>query len=142
MPREEIFRLLAKRQRQPLTAKEIYVLLKPSGHDVGIATIYRTLDLLDKAGVLHKIRGVGGQVRYQYLQGDSYHQYHLICTMCGRTLTYRDFEDEELNLAARTEQLLEQKSGFLIRQHNFEYFGLCRKCRPDRRKTAPEKEMP
>jgi Fur family ferric uptake transcriptional regulator len=141
-PREEIFRLLVQRCRQHLSAKEIYVLLQPAGHDIGIATIYRTLDLLDKAGLLRKIQCPGGQVRYQYKRGgQSDHQYHLICTVCGKILGYRDFEKEELDLLGRTEDLLERKSGFLIRDHNIEYFGLCKKCRPDGARLLTEKEL-
>ena len=142
MPREEIFRLLVQRRRQHLSAKEIYVLLRPDGHDIGIATIYRTLDLLDRAGLLRKIRCPGGQVRYQYRRVDpSDHQYHLICTVCGKILGYRDFEKEELDLLDQTEDLLERKSGFLIRNHNIEYFGLCKKCRPDGARILTEKEL-
>jgi Fur family ferric uptake transcriptional regulator len=141
-PREEIFRLLVQRRRQHLSAKEIYVLLQPAGHDIGIATIYRTLDLLDKAGLLRKIQCPGGQVRYQYKRSDqSDHQYHLICTVCGKVLNFRDFEKEELDLLGKTEDLLERKSGFLIRDHNIEYFGLCKKCRPDGARILTEKEL-
>jgi Fur family transcriptional regulator, ferric uptake regulator len=140
-PREEIFKLLVQRRRQHLSAKEIYVLLQPAGHDIGIATIYRTLDLLDKAGLLGKIQCPGGQVRYQYRRGDQAdHQYHLICTVCGKILNYRDFRKEEIDLLDKTEDLLEQKSGFLIRDHNIEYFGLCKKCRPDGARILTEKE--
>lgn len=132
MPREEILKLLMHRRRQHLSAKEIYVLLKPAGHDIGIATIYRTLDLLDKAGLLRKIQCQGGQVRYQYRGGDpSDHQYHLICTVCGKILNYRDFETNEPDLICKTEEILEEKSGFLIRDHNIEFLGLCKKCRSD-----------
>ncbi len=141
-PREEIFRLLVQRRRQHLSAKEIYVLLQPAGHDIGIATLYRTLDLLDKAGLLCKIQCPGGQVRYQYRRGDQTdHQCHLICTVCGRILNYRDFEKEELDLLGKTEDLLERKSGFLIRDHNIEYFGLCKKCRPDGARILTENEL-
>lgn len=131
-----------QRRRQHLSAKEIFVLLQPGGHDIGIATIYRTLDLLDKAGLLRKIRCPGGQVRYQYKRNDqSDHQCHLICTVCGKILDYRDFEQEELDLLGKTEDLLEQKSGFLIRDHSIEYFGLCKKCRPDGAGILTEKEL-
>jgi Fe2+ or Zn2+ uptake regulation protein len=79
-------------------------------------------------------------VRYQYKRGDqSDYQYHLICTVCGKVLNYRDFEKEELALLGKTEDLLERKSGFLIRDHNIEYFGLCKKCRPDGARILTEK---
>jgi Fur family ferric uptake transcriptional regulator len=132
MPREEIFKVLMQRRRQHLSVKEIYSLLQPADHEIGIATIYRTLDLLDKAGLLRKIQCRGGQVRYQYKRSDQCDpQYHLICTVCGKILNYRDFETDELDLVCKTEEILEQKSGFLIREHNIEFFGLCKKCRPD-----------
>jgi Fur family ferric uptake transcriptional regulator len=142
MPREEIFKLLMQRRRQHLSVKEIYALLEPADHEIGIATIYRTLDLLDKAGLLRKIQCPGGQVRYQYKRSEQADpQYHLICTVCGRVLNYRDFEKEELDLLGRTEDILEQKSGFLIRDHNIEYFGLCKKCRPDGAGILSGKEL-
>jgi hypothetical protein len=50
-------------------------------------------------------------------------------------------EKEELDLLGRTADLLEQKSGFLIRDHNIEYFGLCKKCRPDGAKIVTEKDF-
>jgi Fur family transcriptional regulator, ferric uptake regulator len=130
-PRQQIFRLLMQRRRHPLSAKEIYVLLRPAGHDIGIATIYRTLDLLDKAGLLRKVQCKGGQVKYQCRRADQPdHLCHLICTVCGTVLNYREFKKEDLGRAGRTEEMLARKSGFLIKDYNIEYFGFCKKCRP------------
>ncbi len=130
MPREDIFNLLMQSQRH-LSAKEIYALLQSGNGDLGIATVYRTLDMLDKAGLLRRIQCRDGQVRYEYKKGDhSDHHHHLICTDCGKILNYRDFEKEELDLVRKTEEILEKKHGFLIRDHNIEYLGLCGECRP------------
>jgi len=130
MPREDIFNLLVQTQ-QHLSAKQIYALLHPSNDDLGLSTIYRTLDLLDKAGLLRKIHAGDGQVRYEYKKGDhSDHHHHLICTGCGKILNYRDFEKEELDLVRKTEEILEKKHRFLIRDHNIEFLGLCEECRP------------
>lgn len=128
--REEIFSILVKTQ-QHLSAKEIYAVLQPSNSEVGMATVYRTLDLLDKAGLLRKIQCRDGQVRYEYKRGDqSDHHHHLICTDCGKILNYRDFEKEELELVRKSEQIVEKKYGFLVRDHNIEFLGLCKECRP------------
>jgi Fur family ferric uptake transcriptional regulator len=130
IPREKIFALLMQSQ-QHLSAKEVYALLQPPNSDIGIATVYRTLDLLDKAGLLRKIQCRDGQVRYEYKRGDqSDHHHHLICTDCGKILNYRDFEKEELDLVRRTEEIMEKKYGFLVRDHNIEFLGLCKECRP------------
>ncbi|MGA2262271.1 MAG: transcriptional repressor [Acidobacteriota bacterium] len=130
IPREEIFGLLMQSQ-QHLSAKEVYALLHPSNSAIGIATVYRRLDLLEKAGLLRKIQCRDGQLRYEYKRGDqSDHHHHLICTNCGKILNYRDFEKEELDLVRKTEEIMEKKYGFLVRDHNIEFLGLCKECRP------------
>ena len=61
-----------------------------------------------------------------------------ICTVCGKILNYRDFEKEELDLVRKTEEILAHKHGFLIRDHNIEFLGLCADCRPGgKRSTIP-----
>jgi hypothetical protein len=42
----------------------------------------------------------------------------------------RDFEKEELDLVRKTEKIMEKKHGFLVRDHNIEFLGLCEQCRP------------
>jgi Fur family ferric uptake transcriptional regulator len=134
-PREQIFKLLMRKRRQHLSAKEIFALLEPAGHDIGIATIYRTLDLLDKAGLLRKIQCRGNQVRYQYRRSDRPDcECHLICTACSKILDCRDYAKKARQLTGKSEVILEKKSGFLIRDHIIEYYGLCRKCRLGRAK--------
>ncbi|MGZ4887294.1 MAG: Fur family transcriptional regulator [Candidatus Aminicenantales bacterium] len=135
VPREEIFDLLIRSQ-QHLSAKEIYATLSPANPEIGLTTVYRTLDLLANAGLARKINTGDGQVRFEYIRGDhSDHHHHLICTGCGTILNYRDFEKEELDLVRKTEEILAAKHKFLIREHNIEFFGLCEDCRPGGRKS-------
>ncbi len=136
VPREDIFNLLIETQ-QHLSIKEIYAILSPSKPDIGLTTVYRTLDLLNRAGLVRKINTGDGQVRFEYKRGDhSDHHHHLICTTCGKILNYRDFEQEELDLVRKTEEILTNKHGFLIRDHNIEFFGLCEDCRPGGSKST------
>ena len=143
VPREEIFNILIQSQ-QHLSAKEIYALLNPSHPEIGLTTVYRTLELLDKAGLARRVLAGDGQVRFEYKKGDhSDHHHHLICTACGKILNYRDFEKEELDLVRKTEAILAQKHGFLIRDHNIEFLGLCEDCRPGGKRSllrSPELE--
>jgi Fur family ferric uptake transcriptional regulator len=135
-PREEIFGLLIKTQ-QHLSAKEIYAALHPVHPEIGLTTVYRTLELLDKAGLARKVHTGDGQVRFEYKKGDhSDHHHHLICTHCGKILNYRDFEKEELDLVRKTEDILARKHGFLIRDHNIEFLGLCEDCRPGGKRSV------
>lgn len=130
VPRDEIFNILIESE-QHLSAKEIYSRLQAANPDIGLTTVYRTLELLDQGGFVRKIHAGDGHVRFEYKKGDfSDHHHHLICTACGKILNYRDFEHEELDLVRRTELNLAGKHGFLIRDHNIEFLGLCPECRP------------
>jgi Fur family ferric uptake transcriptional regulator len=128
--RQEVFDLLVKTE-QHLSAQDIHRLCRDSSSDIGLTTIYRTLELLDKAGLVRKVYSGDGHVRFEYRRGaHADHHHHLICSGCGQILNYRDFEQEELELVRRTEELLSRKHGFLIRDHNIEFIGLCPECRP------------
>lgn len=129
-PRDDVFNILVGTQEH-LSAMDIFARLRHSNPDTGLATVYRTIELLDTAGLIRRVTGCGGEVRFEYRRGDREdHHHHLICTACGRIVNYRDFESEELSLVRRTEERLARKHGFLIRDHNIEFLGLCGECRP------------
>jgi Fur family transcriptional regulator, ferric uptake regulator len=140
--RQEVFDLLVK-TGQHLSAQDIHRLCRESASDIGLTTIYRTLELLDKAGLVRKIHTGDGHIRFEYRRSDhADHHHHLICTGCGQILNYRDFEQEELELVRRTEELLTRKHGFLIRDHNIEFIGLCPECRPGGRRSIITEDEP
>jgi Fur family ferric uptake transcriptional regulator len=129
-PRNDVFNILVGTQEH-LSAMDIFTRLRASNPDIGLTTVYRTIDLLDAAGLIRRVSGGWGEVRFEYRRGDREdHHHHLICTACGRIVNYRDFESEELSLVRRTEERLARKHGFLIRDHNIEFLGLCADCRP------------
>jgi Fur family ferric uptake transcriptional regulator len=137
--RQEVLDLLATTE-QHLSAQDIHRLCVASNSETGLTTIYRTLHLLAKAGVVRKVYSGDGHARFEYRRsGQAEHHHHLICTGCRRILNYRDFEQEELDLVRRTEALLARKHGFLIKDHNIEFMGLCPACQtPVAGTTAPE----
>ena len=129
-PRDEVFNVLVRTQ-QHLRPKDIFAALRDSNPDVGLTTVYRTLELLERAGLVRRVSTQSGDVRYEYRRGDQTdHHHHLICTACCQIVNYRDFENEELELVRKTEERLARKHGFLIRDHNIEFLGLCQDCRP------------
>jgi len=136
VPREKIFDLLIRSQ-QHLSAKDIYATLGPATPEIGLTTVYRTLDLLDRAGLVSKINAGDGQVRFEYKRGNhSDHHHHLICTNYGTILNCRDFEKGKLDLVRKTKEILAVKHRFQIREHSIEFFGLCEDCRPSGKKSA------
>ena len=129
-PRDRVFNVLV-RTAQHLTAKDIFAILRKTSPNIGLTTIYRTLGLLDKAGLVGRVATQRGEARFEYRRGDqSDHHHHLICTICSKIVNYRDFENEELELVRRTEERLARKHGFLIRDHTIEFLGVCEDCRP------------
>ena len=141
-PRDEVFNILAGTQEH-LSAMDIFARLRASNPEIGLTTVYRTIDLLDTAGLIRRVSGCGGEVRFEYRRGDHEdHHHHLICTACRRIVNYRDFEAEELSLVRRTEERLARKHGFLIRDHNIEFLGLCAECRPGGSRSLIESAKP
>jgi Fur family ferric uptake transcriptional regulator len=128
-PRDAILALL-KRTTNHVSAKDVYLELQRGFPGVGLTTVYRTLDLLNRAGVVTRINSGDGQYRYEQIgEGEKGHHHHLICTSCGKILDYRDFEAEELDLIRKTEVVLAKKFGFEISGHNIEFLGKCEACR-------------
>jgi Fur family ferric uptake transcriptional regulator len=128
-PREAVLALLG-RTLEHVSAKDIYMSLQRAFPAVGLTTVYRTLDLLNRAGVVTRINAGDGKSRYeQSAGGEKGHHHHLICTSCGKILDYRDFEAEELELIRKTEAVLAKKFGFEIGGHNIEFLGKCEICR-------------
>ncbi len=128
-PRQAILDLLSQTEKH-LSAKDLYTTLHKKYPGLGLTTVYRTLDLLVRMGLLNKLSFGTGESRYEFRSGkDEAHHHHLICIQCGRIIDYTDFVDEELELVKKTEDSLAKKHGFKIMDHNIEFYGLCPECR-------------
>jgi Fur family ferric uptake transcriptional regulator len=128
-PREAILGFM-RRSMKHMSAKEIYASIHKEYPGIGLSTVYRTLDLLARMGVVTKLNLGDGQNRYEFKsQENNDHHHHLICTQCGRIINYCDFAEEELSLIKKTEKKLSQRFSFLIEDHNIEYLGICDRCR-------------
>ncbi|MGB9765747.1 MAG: Fur family transcriptional regulator [Candidatus Saccharicenans sp.] len=134
-PRDIILDILARTNKH-LSAKEIYDTIYSTHPGIGLTTVYRTLELFHRFGVVQKVTSPDGQSRYQLRsEGSEEHHHHLICIRCGKIIDYQDFAEEELELVKKTEQVLSQKHNFLILDHNIEFLGLCEKCRKETQKS-------
>ena len=129
IPREAILELLSRSQKH-MSAKELYASLYDSYPGIGLTTVYRTLDLLARMGIVTKLTLGDGQSRYEFKSREKVdHHHHLICTGCGKIIDYSEFLDEELSLVKKTEERLAKKYNFMIQDHNIEFLGLCEKCK-------------
>ena len=105
-----------------LTPADIYEKVRLEHPGIGLVTVYRTLDLLGKLGLICEVHS-GGSCRSYLLRRPSEHHHHLVCTECGMVV---DFTDCDLSAL---EQKLSSETGFEIEGHLLEFSGLCRSCR-------------
>ena len=104
------------------TPEDIYTLLKQENPDIniGIATVYRTLTLLETSNIASSISfGVQGK---KYELGLKKHHDHLICVKCGRLEEIYSPELEEI------QRELVTKYGYVQQSHELQIFGLCPEC--------------
>lgn len=129
VPREAILDVLSKTSEH-LSAEDIYLAVHKVYPNVGLTTIYRTLELLVHMGLVFKFDFGDGRARYELAEGPKgkRHHHHLVCTNCGRVIDYTDFIDEEIELLGQTEKGLAQKFNFKITNHVIQFYGLCEQC--------------
>jgi Fur family ferric uptake transcriptional regulator len=106
-----------------LTAQEIFDRLRGSGRRVGIASVYRVLDLLTSEGLLQRIDLGSGISRYEPVRSGGHHHHHLVCDSCGKV---EAFEDRALETAIHR---LERTSGYVVAGHDVVLHGACGDCR-------------
>ena len=98
--------------------------------EIGLATVYRTLQLLWEIQLVDKINLDDGCVRYEIghlIKGDAKHNHHhLICRACGRVIPFAD------DLLDDLEHHIEEATGFHVLDHELKFYGLCRECRGKR----------
>lgn len=107
------------------TAEEIYGIVKNSYPEIGLATVYRTIQLLSENQLVDRISLDDGFTRYEIgNMGDEtkHHHHHLICQRCGKVLSFRDDLLEEL------EAKILSTTGFYAVNHEVKLYGYCQEC--------------
>lgn len=82
--REATVRVLLENEEDHLSAEDVFMLVKDKAPEIGLATVYRTLELLSEMHIVEKMNFGDGVARYD-LRTDSnkHHHHHLICVQCG-----------------------------------------------------------
>ncbi len=105
-----------------LSAEELHEVVKQKypNQNIGIATIYRTLNFLEEVDLISSISfGKDGK---KYESNDTQHHDHLICTSCGKIV---EFYDEEIE---KRQDDIAKTNGFTITSHDMQIYGLCHNC--------------
>lgn len=128
--REAVLEVLSNTD-QHLSTEEVYFQLHQKCPGIGLATVYRTLELLVKLGIVQKFDFGDGRARYEILSDskEEDHHHHLICKKCGTIIDYKDFISDEIELLNKTEKGLSEKYNFEITDHVIHFYGICEKCK-------------
>lgn len=122
--RRAVLDVIVENEGKHLSTEEIYDIVKSSCPEIGLATVYRTLQLLEKMGTVCRVNFDDGCNRYELVHNHHDHQHHhLICKDCGSV------EEVEVDLLENLEGEIEKKYSFKITNHNVKFFGYCNKCR-------------
>ncbi len=105
-----------------LSVEEIEQAVRERGERIGKATIYRTLEMLVRSGLVAEHDFGEGFKRYEHLFGQSPIHEHLICTECGKV---SKVETPEL---ARVQEEAARRNGFAPARYRLEMYGLCAAC--------------
>ena len=103
------------------TPAEIYARVRQEQPAIGLTTVYRVINLLDRLNLICRVN-LGGESQGYLMRRPTGHHHHLVCSKCGRAI---DFSDCGLN---SLEQRMAQETKYEIDGHLLELYGRCPSC--------------
>ena len=116
--RRAILKYIIETETHP-TVEQIYQKLKPRFDELSLATVYNTINLLVKNGMIQELVYHDGAKHYDYLLEN---HYHLICEECGQ------IKDVFYPRLTEGEEVAEKQTGYQVYGHRLELYGLCPEC--------------
>ena len=104
------------------TADELFIQLNQNGKNISRATVYRTLDLLVKSGLVENTQLQSGAYIYEHTKDEIHHD-HLICNICGKIIEFHSDIIEEI------QEKVCKENEFLMIGHTLRICGICKECR-------------
>lgn len=122
--RQATVAILLEKEDDHLSAEAIYMLVKRKYPDIGLATVYRTLEILTDLNITYRVVFDDGLARYDLKRDESnrFH-HHLLCNKCG------NIEEIHENLLGEVEKIVEERFHFKVEDHRLTFHGICQKCR-------------
>ncbi len=110
-----------------LSAADVYARAQRVCPDLGLTTVYRTLEILEQMGVIRRVHLDDGCEGFAPASAE--HGHHLICSRCQETI---EFEDCNLTELLRR---VSRQTGFTIERHWLELVGVCPRCQKKNRQV-------
>jgi Fur family ferric uptake transcriptional regulator len=121
--RKIVLDVVMEHDGEHLSSQEIYELVKKRCPEVGMATVYRTLPVLEELGYVYAVDLEDGCTRYElHKQGQMHRHHHLLCENCGKITEVED------DLLDEIEDKIYAKYGFTIKDHKVKFYGTCKEC--------------
>ncbi len=121
--RETILQVFQKLPNgQHLSAEDLYNVLQEQGSSISLSTIYRTLKLMARMGILRELELAEGHKHYEINQPHPYHHHHLICVRCSKTIEFKN--DQILKIGAKAAQ----KEGYHLLDCQLSIHAVCPAC--------------
>ncbi|MDD3890398.1 MAG: Fur family transcriptional regulator [Syntrophomonadaceae bacterium] len=120
--RRAVLEVMRENRGGHLTAEEVLYGARQKVPNIGIATVYRTLERLAAIEILYKTIFDEGKYRYELADLSEHQHHHVLCVGCGKI-----FEVEEGLLDSLEEHL--ERDGFEIVNHQLKVYAYCSECR-------------
>jgi len=120
--RRDIITNLFNDSSRHISAEELHGILQKQELEIGLATVYRTLELMVEVGLAHKLQFGDGRSRFE-LADDEHHHHHLVCNKCG------SIYEVSMDLLEQLEHKIEVDYNFTILGHHLKFYGLCSNCK-------------
>jgi Fe2+ or Zn2+ uptake regulation protein len=108
--------------RRLLTPFDVFELARRAYPRLGLVTVYRSLEKLEELGLVQRVHRPSGC--QAFVAAFSGHQHLLICQDCGRAEFFSGEDDRMESLMAQ----VGRQSGYQVREHWLQLFGLCENC--------------
>lgn len=109
----------------PVTAEEIFMVMKKNGENPCLSTVYRTLDVFENNDLIIKSKSLDdGKARYEWNSLE--HKHHVVCTNCHKIQYINQCPLSEV------EKALKSTIGFDVTGHKLEIYGWCKECQKER----------
>ncbi len=123
--RKAILNVMLENQGRHLSAEEVFWEARKIFPNIGIATVYRTLEKLASLEVLYKSMFEGNKYRYELAEDENHHHHHVLCLACGQ------ISEVSGDLLHELESKLDEK-GYKIIDHELKFYGYCPACNKEK----------
>lgn len=122
--RKVVFEAFLENTDEHMTVEETYEYIIEDNPGIGIATVYRNVQLLKELNIIKRLILNDGFTRYELsINKENDRHHHLICNDCGKIIEAKE------ELGESIEKIFDENYCFLVSDQQTKFFGLCKECR-------------